>query len=328
MALLVKDGKLMAMGGSLVADESACDCTCSETPLPPCCEQLCVKITTPGGTATYAAFNDDPCTYGYGELVETTGSDPPHLAGTGFIIGGTEPGRWFLEIENSTFDWSGQYDGPFDDCYPNGEYTLQGSGSYGTPPATVTVSYVECPLPVCVAGAPCGECDDVTPLNYRVTLSGITACTACFTVNGTDVKVEFIDNVNSVFILDQSLAEPCLWYFQTPTDYVRISVYFSGDGTCNSGGAPDVVIEDQLRLEFQAYSTFGSLEIRTGSGGILCGFAETLADPLDLIGPNYCAGSHLISNAMLVCGGDECDLVEGDFDQALNGTAYVECITV
>lgn len=67
----------------------------------------------------------------------------------------------------------------------------------------------------CVAesGEPCSACSGVTPLQYTLTLSGISLCVCA---NGHYEIAAIAGSVNTTYTLTQWIGNPCHWYCTRP----------------------------------------------------------------------------------------------------------------
>ena len=170
--------------------------------------------------------------------------------------------------------------------------------------------------------APCEHCDDLTPSHLAVTFSGISPCT-CFTYEGTDASVTFLENPNTSFTLENKYIDyselPCEWYYSSAINYVRVAVYSTSDGSC--GDAPVVEFDDIIAILLERTATEWTLRMFTNSGQLFCDTQTALVDG----GVQKCAELPDFANDIVACGVATCPIVFGDFNQGTDGTATIVC---
>jgi len=109
-----------------------CPCECN-------CATWAITLISADGTARYDTMFTDPCSNGYFNLINQTGSDPPYLVGaTTALTWNAVDCHWEMTVEPSSDAWKGVYHGPSTPC-PMGTFTLH-STLFGSPPATLDVT--------------------------------------------------------------------------------------------------------------------------------------------------------------------------------------------
>lgn len=200
----------------------------------------------------------------------------------------------------------------------------------------------------CITSADgCSQCDDLTPRQYDFTFSGITECPGCFTVDGVDFQVEFINgfNPNSTFRLTQTAdgdgiptsgEVPCGWRYESSGDVIRIRQYISSDGSCSPLDITiDLKIRISLFLNVSTWELYAGTPVGTGvyelsnSADIFCSTAAVNTDGADQL----CATLPSFTSNLATCGNtadDDCPAVGGggvdDPILATGGSATGVCV--
>ena len=175
----------------------------------------------------------------------------------------------------------------------------------------------------------CTHCDDVTPQEYTLTLSGFNLCSGCIDVDGglKDAEIEYRDitTLNDVFTLSQRPGSACVWEL-TIEDAIRVTSYNTEDGSCGLPVVSSPVLDLDIQLVRSAsqwdltIASPGSAQVYLFSGSAASntsGSTELCAD-VPSIGNDYASGDC----GSIVAGGGGNDDVLG-----YGGTATIECVS-
>lgn len=171
----------------------------------------------------------------------------------------------------------------------------------------------------------CTHCDDLTPLKYTVTFSGVNIC-GC-TNAGNDANVSYSSgNLNGAFVLTQDSVTPdyCVWdsrLITTPS--VNTIAYDSSDGTC--GGAEILNDTTAVTIRLTRTATEWTLQAFNGTVDLYCDtWSATLTGSTQV-----CATVPSSTNDLTTCGGTPpatCANNPGSFVGATDGTATIVCV--
>lgn len=207
------------------------------------------------------------------------------------------------------------------------------TGDIATTPSLGSASDCACCQTCDPAAVTCGNCDDVTPQGYTLTVSGVTFCTTCSEIT-TDWFTVQSGTINGSYTLDIATpadGDACTWGFES-VGGITIDTYLS-ESDCDDGTV-DSTYDGDIRILLTKNATTWDLSITyildLGSGvtqevQAFCGSATATTSGSDQV----CASVPSISNNLTTCGdttsGTGCDFIFDTFTVATGGSATATC---
>ena len=153
----------------------------------------------------------------------------------------------------------------------------------------------------CCGGVPCVDCDDTTPAQYDITLSGITLCTCFLSTASLYDTVSYLGgfSANSTFRVSQDPNNSCQWTY-TESSVLQVTRY--SDAACT-------MQTTQTTYDFRLFLSYGTALDGTGwrvtarIGSLTSLLFYDYSAPIMSGSDVLCQSMPSFSNATAGCGG-------------------------